>query len=246
MPVISPPVAIEKATPRHGGGGVLPPEYGGGGDNGPGDGSFDYERRLHRARLALLLAIGSIGVLFVTLTVLFVLMRHGAAVLDVRTGNYIRQWIPLELPMRLLLLNTLILLASSITIELAKRSLGREMVLAPVRSIPGISVGRVRSAPWLGITIILGLLFVAGQGAAWWGVWDRGFTGIPSPFFYLLTGAHAVHLIGGLIVLSYAGVIALLHRSIEHQGIVLEVATWYWHFMGALWIYIFLLLYMAA
>jgi cytochrome c oxidase subunit 3 len=246
MPFISPPVPIEKPTPRHGGGGVLPPEYGGGGDNGPGDGSFNYERRLHRARLALLLAVGSIGVLFVTLTILFVLMRHGAAVLDARTGNYIRQWVPLELPVRLLLLNTLILSVSSITIELAKRSLRREMVLAPVRSIPGIAIGRVRRAPWLVITIILGLLFVAGQGAAWWGVRDRGFTGIPSPFFYLLTGAHAVHLIGGLIVLSYAAIIALLHRSMQHQGVVMEVATWYWHFMGALWIYIFALLYMSA
>jgi cytochrome c oxidase subunit 3 len=246
MPVIGRPVAIEKPTPRHGGGGVLPPEYGGGGGNGPGDGSFNYERRLRRARLALLLAIGSIGVLFVTLTVLFVLMRHGAAVLDARTGNYIRQWVPLELPVRLLLLNTLILSVSSLTIELARRSLAREMVLAPIRSIPGIAIGRARSAPWLGITIVLGLLFVAGQGAAWWGVRDQGFTGIPSPFFYLLTGAHAVHLIGGLVVLSYAGVISLFHRSLEHQGIVMEVATWYWHFMGVLWIYIFVLLYMAA
>jgi cytochrome c oxidase subunit 3 len=245
MPVIVPPVPIEKSRPRHGGGGVHPPARGGGGGNGPGDGSFDYRRRLHRARLALLLALTSICVLFVTLTVVFMLMRHGSTVLDARSGSYIREWVPMELPVRLLMLNTLILLVSSITIEMAKRSLAREIALAPVRSIPGIAFDRERGIPWLSITITLGLLFLVGQWAAWRALQARGFhmfTGVPSPFFYILTGAHAVHLSGGLIVLFYAGVISLLHRGIEHRRIVIEITAWYWHFMGALWIYIFALL----
>ena len=245
MPVFVPPVEIEKSKPRHGGGGVLPPAHGGGGDNGPGDGSFDYGRRLQRARLALLLALTSIAVIFVTLTIVFVLMRHGAVVLDSRSGNYIRQWVPVQLPIRLLALNTLLLLTSSITIEMAKRSVGQEMVLAPVRSIPGIAFDREREISWLSLTVILGLLFLAGQWAAWRILQDHGFhmfTGVPSPFFYILTGAHAIHLAGGLIVLSYAGVISLLHRSIEHRRIVIEVAAWYWHFMGGLWVYVFALL----
>src|ERR1700756_270181 len=135
MPVIVPPVPIEKSKPRHGGGGVHPPEHGGGGNNGPGDGSFDYGRRLHRARLALLLALTSICVLFVTLTVIFVLMRHGAGILDAHSGNFIQKWIPIDLPVRLLVLNSLVLLASSVTLEMARRALAREMALEPVRSI---------------------------------------------------------------------------------------------------------------
>lgn len=248
MPVIVPPVPIEKSRPRHGGGGH-PPEHGGGGNNGPGDGSFDYSRRLHRARLALLLALTSICVLFVTLTVIFVLMRHGAGILDAHSGNLIQKWIPIDLPGRLLVLNTLVLLASSVTIEMARRALAREMALEPVRSIPGIALDREYGIPWLGITVSLGLVFLFGQWAAWRALQDRGFhmfTGVPSPFFFILTGAHAIHLAGGIAVLFYAGVITLLRRSIENRRIVVEVAAWYWHFMGALWLYIFGLLYLLA
>lgn len=249
MPVISPPVPIEESKRHHGGGGVHPPTRGGGGDNGPGDGSFNYRRRLHRARLALLLALSSVSVLFVTLTVLFVLMRHGAGILDAHSGNFVREWIPIELPIGLLMLNTLVLLASSITLEMARRSVAREMVLAPVRSIPGIALDREFGIPWLSITIALGLLFLFGQWEAWRALEDQGFhifSGVPSPFFFILTGAHAVHLAGGIVVLLYAGMISLVRRSIERRRIVIEVAAWYWHFMGVLWIYIFILLYLAG
>lgn len=247
MPVIVPPVPIEKSRPRHGGGGIHPPEHGGGGNNGPGDGSFDYSRRLHSARLALLLALTSICVLFVTLTVIFVLMRHGAGILDAHSGDFIHEWIPIELPVRLLTLNTLVLLASSVTLEMARRALAREMALEPVRSIPGIALDREYGIPWLSITIALGMVFLLGQWAAWRALQDRGFhmfTGVPSPFFFILTGAHAIHLAGGIAVLLYAGVITLVRRRIENRRIVVEVAAWYWHFMGALWLYIFGLLYL--
>lgn len=245
MPVVSPPITIEKPKPGWGGGGVHPPAHGGGGDNGPGDGSSNYGRRLYRARLGLLLALISICILFVTMTVAFLLLRHGSVVLDARTGDYIRQWVPVSLPVRLLLLNTAVLLASSFSIEMARRAIAREMVLAPVRSIPGIALDGEIGIPWLAITVVLGLLFLGGQWAAWTAVQSRGFhmfSGVPSPFFYILTGAHAMHLAGGMTVLLYAGIISLFRRSIEHRRIVIEVSAWYWHFMSVLWIYIFALL----
>jgi cytochrome c oxidase subunit 3 len=249
MPVLSPPVPIEESKRRYGGGGVHPPARGGGGDNGPGDGSFNYGRRLHRARLALLLALSSVSVLFVTLTVIVMLMRHGTGMLDAHSGNFIQEWIPMDLPIGLLMLNTVVLLTSSVTIEMARRSVAREMVLAPVRSIPGIALDREFGIPWLSITIALGLVFLFGQWAAWKALQDQGFhmfSGVPSPFFFILTGAHALHLAGGLAVLFYAGVISLIRGRVEHRRIVIEVAAWYWHFMGVLWIYIFVLLYLAG
>jgi cytochrome c oxidase subunit 3 len=195
--------------------------------------------------LGLLLALASICILFVTITVVFFLLRHGSVVIDPETGNYVRRWVRVELPIRLLLFNTVVLLASSFTIELARRRVAREMVLAEVRSIPGIALDRERGIPWVGITVGLGGVFLVGQWLAWRALEARGFhifTGVPSPFFYVLTGAHALHLTGGLIVLLYAAVISVLHRVIEQRRIVIEIAAWYWHFMGALWIYIFALL----
>jgi len=247
MPVISPPIVVED-RPRtgQGGGGVIPPAFRGGGDNGPGDGSDDYGRRLNRARLTLVLALTSISILFVTFTVIFVL-RHGSVVLDRHTGIYVQNWVRVTLPLRLLLVNTFVLLLSSLSIEMARRSVRREMALAPLRSIPGIAleVDSGGGTPWIVITVTLGLMFLGGQWLAWESLRSHGFhvdSGGASPFVYLLTAAHAMHLAGGILVLLYAGMIFLLHRAIEQRRIVVEVAAWYWHFMGALWVYIFALL----
>jgi cytochrome c oxidase subunit III len=249
MPVISPPIAVERdrAQTGRGRGGVPPPAYTGGGDNGPGDGSNDYSRRLNRARLTLLLALISISVLFVTITVVFVFL-HGGMVLDRRSGTYVHGWVPAALPVRLLLVNTLVLLLSSVNIEMARRSVKREMALAPLRGIPGIALdddGAGGGTAWIAITVVLGLMFLGGQWLAWESLRAHGFhidSGGASPFVYLLTAAHAVHLAGGILVLLYAGAIFMLRRTIEQRRIVVEVAGWYWHFMGVLWIYIFALL----
>ena len=147
MSVFSPPVAIEKLKSGQGGG-VHPPGFGGGDDNGPGDSSPDYGRRLYRARLALVLALFSISMIFVILTVVFVFLHHGAFVFDSRAGAYIREWVQVSLPVRLLLLNTLVLLISSFTIEMSRSSIAREMALAPVRSIPAIRCDDGLRVPW--------------------------------------------------------------------------------------------------
>ena len=243
MPLLSPPVTIERPNAGHGGG-VHPPAFGGGDDNGPGDSFPDYGRRLYRARLGLILGIVSISVLFITVTAVFVLLRHSALSLGGRR-SYLSEWVEVALPVRLLLVNTFVLLLSSLTIEKARRTVTREMALAPVRAIPGILLEPERGMPWLAITIALGLLFLGGQWMAWQSLLARGFSvhsSTSSSFVYVLTATHAVHLGGGILVLLYAGIISLLHRAVETRRIVLEIAGWYWHFMGVLWIYIFALL----
>lgn len=244
MAVTSFPITRERPKSGQGGGGVHPPGYGGGGDQGPGDGFWDYERRLHRARLGLMLGIVSISMLFLTATAVF-LLRHAAVVVDPHSRFYLRQWLEVQLPVSLLLLNTCVLLLSSLTMEWARRSVAREMVFSSLRTIPGVAWDPERRFPWLGITIALGVVFLSGQWMAWQALQARGFhisTAGFSPFFYLLTGAHAAHLTIGILVLLYAGVISVLHRSLEHRRIVVETAAWYWHFMGVLWVYVFGLL----
>ena len=244
MTAQSPPFVIERPKVGHGWGGVHPPVVGGGGGGGPDDGFPDFERRMHRARLALILGIVSISMLFVTLTAIFFL-RQATVVLDHQSGRFVHQWAQIELPVRLLLWNTLVLLVSSATMELARRSVAREMALAPVARISGIAIDRELHFPWLSVTIVLGLLFLVGQWRAWEALRWLGFhvsTGGSTPFFYLLTGAHALHLAVGIVILLYAGVISLLRGRIEHRRIVVEVTGWYWHFMGILWVYVFALL----
>jgi len=244
---MSPLVPIDIHPPKSGdgGGGVHPPEIGGGGGRDPGDGSPDYERRLQRARIGLICGVVSVSMLFFILTAVF-FARQTSVVLDSQTHRYIRMWIPMVLPVQLLLWNTVILLCSSVTLEFARRQMARDMVLAPLRAIVGTGMeSRVR-APWLLMTTALGITFLFGQWLAWKQFRAEGFhtsTVGPSPFFYVLTGAHAIHLTVGILILLYAATASLFHKAIEHKRIVVEVTRWYWHFMGVLWVYVFALLW---
>jgi cytochrome c oxidase subunit III len=235
---------IKLPQPGHGRGGAHPPVPGGGGGDRGGNGFPDYGQRLRRTRLGLLVGMVAIAMLFVSFTSVYV-VRRGLPTLDDRTGGYVRDWMPVNLPTGLLLVNTLLLLLSSVTAELARRQITRQAALAPVQSIPGVSIGKERNFPWLGATVGLGLAFLTGQGMAWRELADRGFylaTSASSSLVYLLTATHAVHLVGGLLVLLYAVATSLLHRPVEGRRIVVDVTAWYWHFLAVIWVYIFGLL----
>jgi cytochrome c oxidase subunit 3 len=218
---------------------------GGGDDSGsPDSGLPNYGIRLRRARLGLICAIVTVSMVFVSLTSAYV-VRRGLPTFDDLTRTYLRDWGTVQLPWVLLFINTAILLISSLTMEGARRNIARRAALAPVQSIPGVSLGEERSFPWLGVTVVLGFGFLVGQWMAWGELKARGFlvsTNPDSSFVYLLTAAHAVHLAGGIVALLWAGVTSLQHRPIEGRRIVVDVTAWYWHFMAVLWIYVFALL----
>jgi cytochrome c oxidase subunit 3 len=220
---------------------------GGGGKESGHSGAPDYAGRLRRARLGLAVVLTPIVMLFVSFTSAYI-VRQGLPTLDESTGNYVRDWLRVNLPGALLLVNTGILVISSVTMELARRQLARRAALNPVQSIPGVSIGRERIFPWLGITGVLGAAFLAGQWFAWRELAHRGFylaTSPSSSFAYVLTAAHAVHLAGGLLALLYAVAITWRNRPVESRYIVVDATAWYWHFMALLWIYIFAFLELA-
>jgi cytochrome c oxidase subunit III len=134
-----------------------------------------------------------------------------------------------------LYLNTLLIVASSVTLEVAKRR---------IASFKAGATGQAASpARWLSITLFLGMLFVAGQTFAWLQLKSEGFglaTNISYSFFYVLTVAHALHVFGGLGGL--VRVIWKLNRSLLRRS-TLDATSRYWHFMGALWLYLLLLLW---
>src|ERR1700686_4765535 len=246
-------------------GASLPPRAGGGsgggsGDDGRGRDSGDnrpdslpdfipnYGERLRRARMGLAVAMTPILMLFISFTAVY-LIRRGFLSLDVSETAYIRTWIPVRLPWMLLFANTAVLIASSITIDLARREITREAALAPVRSIPGVSLGEERHFPWLVLSTILGVLFLAGQLVVWKDLSSRGFHltgGTSSSFVYVLTAMHGLHLAGGVLALLFANVASGLNRPVEMRRIVVDITSWYWHCMTGLWIYILVLFLFAA
>lgn len=147
--------------------------------------------------------------------------------LFVREGT--ADWGHLVLP-PILYVNTLFILASSGTLELARRNL---------RSSEGIS----RAGAWVAVTLMLGLGFCTGQYRAWLDLRSQGIylaTNPNSSFFYVLTFMHALHVLAGLAALAYvayrlAGVCGVFRQSIFENTAV------YWHFMAALWVYLLLL-----
>jgi cytochrome c oxidase subunit III len=244
MATFTPTVPARRPVTSRGNRGNLPPITGGGDDGRPDPGLPDYGARLRRARLGLAIALTPVLMLFVSFTSAYI-VRKGLPTLDPGTNMVVHDWIPVPLPNVLFLINTVVLLASSVTIEFARRQFARRVALEPLQSIPGVSVGTDKEFPWLGLTIVLGLGFLTGQWLAWKDLASRGFfvaTGPSSSFVYLLTGGHAVHLLGGVLALLLAGSMVVLHRPVESRRIVVDVTAWYWHFMALLWIYILALL----
>jgi cytochrome c oxidase subunit III len=223
----------------------LPPARSGGGNDSPGQ--PDYATRLRRARLGLLVALTPVLMLFVSFTSAYV-VRQGLPSLDPRTATLVRDWIPVTLP-KLLLINTGVLVLSSVFMELARRQIRGEAALASADSIPRVSPGGESKIPWLPMTLMLGIIFLFGQWMAWRQLAASGFyvaTTPSSSFVYLLTGTHAVHLLGGVLALLGAGVASLLGFSLTRRSIVVDVTAWYWHFMAGLWVYILCLLEFAS
>ena len=153
--------------------------------------------------------------------------------LVVRKGSS-QDWQSFTLP-PILYLNTLILLLSSVTLEVARRRVSAFM--------RGMKSQAENPARWLYVTLALGLLFVAGQYVAWTQLRAQGLylaTNPSSSFFYVLLMTHVVHVLGGLGGLLY--VIRKLSKSTLRRNAIVATAR-YWHFMGGLWVYLMLLLW---
>ena len=245
MATLSPSVTIHDPLTGRSGGGKPPVSHDGNGDGNGGNGfSPDFIRRLRRARVGFFILMVWVVMLFVSFTSAYI-VRKGMPSLNQNTNKFGLDWIEVNLPIQLLLVNTLVLLSSSVTMELARRKIAQQMALAPVGSIPGIAIGKDKTNIWLGVTALLGTIFIVGQWLAWDELKNRGFYLASNPsssFVYVLTGTHAIHLIGGILALVYALVASQLHKPVESRRIVIEIAAWYWHFMAALWIYVFALL----
>jgi cytochrome c oxidase subunit 3 len=154
--------------------------------------------------------------------------------LVVRKGGAL-DWRHFTLPY-ILYLNTAVLLASSVTLEVARRQVAAFM--------GGSKTSVANSSRWLYATLSLGFLFLAGQYLAWRQLSAQGLylaTNPSSSFFYVFTALHAVHLLGGLYAMTR--VIRKLNQHVLRR-VTLDATAHYWHFMDVLWIYLLALLWM--
>jgi cytochrome c oxidase subunit III len=119
------------------------------------------------------------------------------------------------------------------------------------RAVVSIRLGQIRnSARWLTATLVLGVLFLVSQTVNWWGLITAQMTAYTKNLyaftFYMLTGLHAAHVSGGLILLAI--VISRARRgrygSGHHEGIT--YAAMYWHFLGVVWLVLFAVLLIFA
>jgi cytochrome c oxidase subunit 3 len=137
-------------------------------------------------------------------------------------------------------LNTAVLLVSCLTMELARRNIFREIDVLE----EWLGLGRPalrRALPWLGATLALGALFLAGQWTAWRQLTAQGFAfdrfATPAGyFFYLITGLHAVHLLLGVAALTFCLSALGWLRRVEFRQIAVDATAWYWHAMGLAWL----------
>jgi len=190
-----------------------PPPHGGD-DRRDGSGGLAADT----TRFGVQLFLGTLSMLFIGFTSAYMVRRAAG------------DWRPLSAP-PIVWVNTLVLLASSVTLELARRR-QRDWGLSAVQG-------------WVAATGALGALFVAGQLATWRALARQGIflaTNPHSSFFYMLTGIHGLHLLVGLIWFSV--VLARVRRLAYTPGEDgLGSFAAYWHFLDGLWLYLAVLLF---
>jgi cytochrome c oxidase subunit 3/cytochrome o ubiquinol oxidase subunit 3 len=135
----------------------------------------------------------------------------------------------LQLP----IFTTICLLSSSLTVHFAVGALERgKQALCSV---------------WLAATVLLGSIFLAGTAHEWHHlIYRDGLTIQTNLFgttFYSLVGLHATHVVIGLLMLSFALVFSLRGEVTHKHADRLEVLSLYWHFVDAVWVVVFLVVY---
>jgi cytochrome c oxidase subunit 3 len=186
-----------------------------------GDGSPEQRGSSRRtAFFGLLLLVVATAIVFAAFTIAFVMRRS-------LSGD----WAHTPKP-PILWVNTALLLVSSFVLDRARHALK--------------AGDRSRFNFWWTSATALGILFLLGQAIAWSQLWSRGIYMASSPgsaFFFVLTAAHAFHLLGGVAALAYVDVQALRLRLGPAKRTTIDVAAIYWHFLDGVWLYLMALFY---
>jgi cytochrome c oxidase subunit 3 len=143
------------------------------------------------------------------------------------------------------LINTTVLVLSSVTCQMGVWAAER---FQPVRSGSLLNVKGWGMNEWMTLTYVMGAFFIGGQIFEYAELVHEGLTISSSPYgsvFYLTTGFHGLHVVGGLIAFLF-----LLGRSFtskrfgHHEATTAIVTSYYWHFVDVVWIALFATIYL--
>lgn len=179
----------------------------------------------HRAPLGANAKVVALTVLLAVITSFFALIMSAYA-----ERMELGDWVPLTEP-TLLWINTGVLVAASVAFQLTRNA--------------AVAERQSRLLPGMLVTGALTVIFIAGQLVAWRELNAAGqfVAGNPANgFFYFLTGAHAVHVLGGLYVWVRATLRLVTGRNVETVRQSIELCTVYWHFLLLVWLVMFGLL----
>lgn len=174
-----------------------------------------------------------VWLLIIAITMLFAGLTS-AYIVRMGEGN----WLHIELP-RAFLYSTLTVIASSFTMIWAYRSAKTDEIL------------QLKTA--LMLTFLLGVGFCYLQLAGWKAMNARSLffaddlhgDKISASFIYALSGLHLAHIIGGLIFLFILVIKAFMARVHKKNLLSINMCNTYWHFVGILWVYLYLFFYFA-
>jgi cytochrome c oxidase subunit 3 len=183
-------------------------------------------QRMDRNRFGVLVFISSEAVFFLTLIITYIAYRGSSVAGPTPKGS---------LDVLYTSFFTICLLSSSITMALMSSRLHHRDVSGARR--------------WLLATILLGLIFILGQGYEYIHLYSENVTvsrNLWGSTFYILTGFHGLHVIVGLISMSIVAAILRPGPDHPHGESAAESVSYYWHFVDAVWVVIFPVVYLWA
>lgn len=173
---------------------------------------------MHPKKFAMWLFVASVGMLFASLTSAYIVRQA--------EGN----WLYFDLPATLYW-TTAVILVSSVTMQMAYWAAKKDL-LERVKVLVVITMG-------------LGLVFLVGQWMAWLDLVNHSIHLVGNPsgsFLYIITGLHGLHIISALVYLVIVLVSAYRFKIHSRSLAQIEMCTTYWHFLGGLWLYLFIFL----
>ncbi len=175
-------------------------------------------KSMHPQKFAMWLFLVSVTMVFISLSSAYIVKKS------------IGEWVYVDFP-SLFQVTTVIIIMSSISMHFA-------YISAKKNNIKNIRIG-------LAVTMVLAVAFINGQWKAWNQLIDSGhyFVGNPAgSFIYVFTGLHVIHLLGAMIFLFIVLRKAFKYQIHSKRMVRIEMCTTFWHFLGGLWLYLYLFL----